>query len=115
MHLLVCIHSCLWACICYCGLYSWLATAEGIIPLHSLSHKHSAFPEQAWIANAATFISEDLSASEKAELAASRGRYPGRALRLLLGGPLGGVIPVGAAVKAAVQTPVLSWATYKVG
>ena len=59
-------------------------------------------------------FAEDLSASEKAELAASRGRYPGRALKFLLGGPLGGVINVGAAVKYAAQTPVLSWAVYKV-
>jgi len=55
-----------------------------------------------------------LSASDKAQLAANRGRYPGRPLQLLLGGPLGGVISVGAALKAAVQAPVLSWAFFKV-
>lgn len=55
-----------------------------------------------------------MAASDKAELAANRGRYPGRPLQLLLGGPLGGVISVGAALRAAVQTPVLSWAFFKV-
>ena len=67
-----------------------------------------------WIEAVALRSAEDLSASEKAELAANRGRYPGRPLQLLLGGPLGGVVNVGAAAKAAVQTPLLSWAFFRV-
>ena len=65
-------------------------------------------------ANGAASLAEDLRKEERAELASSRGRYPGRVLQFLLGGPLGGAINVGAAVKFAARTPVLSWAIYKV-